>query len=145
MNCLRSSLTPGPSGCWGLVFSGGRSGLHKWDGLPPGRRGPDLPPVSGVKLRKVRHPLDPRGTRAWRKLRDQVVTEEPSCWLRIAGRCTHWSTTADHVIPFVQRPDLALERTNLRGACGPCNLARQDKALTELQRIDDAPALAFFH
>lgn len=88
---------------------------------------------------------DPRGTRAWRKLRDQVVREEPVCRLQIAGRCTHWATTADHIIPVKQRPDLALDRGNLRGACGPCNNARRDKPLAVMQRIADAPALGFFH
>lgn len=64
---------------------------------------------------------DPRNTWAWRKLRDQVVDEEPVCWLRYPDRCTTVSTTADHVIPIVERPDLGMDRTNLRGACRPCN------------------------
>lgn len=63
---------------------------------------------------------DPRGTRAWRKLRAQVVAEEPTCQVR-GPRCTGLSTTADHIIEVDLRPDLALERGNLRGACGPCN------------------------
>lgn len=88
---------------------------------------------------------DPRGTRAWRKLRDQVVREEPVCWLRYAGRCTHWSTTADHVLPVKARPDLAMERANLRGACKPCNEARNARPVDARQRIGDAPALGFFH
>lgn len=67
---------------------------------------------------------DPRSTRAWRKLRDQVVTEEPACTLRFRGICTGKSTTADHIVPVSSRPDLALERTNLRGACKPCNDTR---------------------
>lgn len=67
--------------------------------------------------------IDPRETRAWRKLRDQVVAEEPSCQLRLPG-CLGSSQTADHIVPVVQRPDLALVRSNLRGACHPCNMAR---------------------
>lgn len=50
-----------------------------------------------------------RGTRADRNLRDQVVREEPVCWLQYTG-CTGRSTTADHVIPFEERPDLAMIR-----------------------------------
>ncbi len=37
-------------------------------------------------------------TRAWRRLRAEVIKAEPSCWLRLPG-CTHISTTADHIIP----------------------------------------------
>ena len=60
-------------------------------------------------------------------LRDQVVDEEPLCWLRHAG-CTTISTTADHVTPFKDRPDLAMVRGNLRGACHHCNSSRQHRA-----------------
>ena len=63
---------------------------------------------------------DARQTRAWRKLRDQVVREEPLCWLRLPG-CTQLSTTADHVASVHERPDLAMSRDNLRGACHHCN------------------------
>lgn len=66
---------------------------------------------------------DPRGTRAWRKLRAQVIAEEPWCQLRLPGICTGVSTTADHIIEVDRCPDLAMERSNLRGACAPCNYA----------------------
>lgn len=68
-------------------------------------------------------PGDPRGTRAWRALAARVVREEPVCWLRYP-RCTRWSDTADHVIPVADRPDLALVRSNVRGACASCNSSR---------------------
>lgn len=64
------------------------------------------------------------GTRAWRKLRDQVVREEPVCTLQLDEGCTYWSQTADHIINRADRPDLAMERTNLRGACIHCNAVR---------------------
>lgn len=67
--------------------------------------------------------IDPRETRAWRRLRDRVVAEEPNCQLRLPG-CLGASATADHIVPVVRRPDLALVRSNLRGACHPCNMAR---------------------
>lgn len=76
--------------------------------------------------------IDPRHTRAWRRLRDQVVAEEPTCRLRFPRICTVVSTTADHIVTVTEQPELALERTNLRGACGPCNEARRavpDEAL----------------
>ena len=64
---------------------------------------------------------DPRSTRAWRALRDQVVAEEPRCQLAYDGICTRRSQTADHIVPVVERPDLGMTRTNLRGACHACN------------------------
>ncbi|WP_243061171.1 hypothetical protein [Nocardioides sp. SR21] len=67
--------------------------------------------------------IDPRHTRAWRRLRDQVVAEEPTCRLRIAGICTTVSTTAAHIVPVTERPDLALVRSNVEGSCTECNEA----------------------
>jgi hypothetical protein len=73
-----------------------------------------------------REQIDPRETRAWRRLRDRVVFEEPMCTLRY-DCCTGASQTADHIIPVIERPDLALERGNLRGACHACNIRRRAK------------------
>lgn len=67
---------------------------------------------------------DVRRTRAWRKIRDQVVDEEPDCRLRYAGICTGASQTADHIEHADTHPQLALERSNLRGACNACNWHR---------------------
>lgn len=74
---------------------------------------------------------DMRDSYAWRKLRDQVVEEEPACWLRLPG-CTGASQTADHVIPYVDRPDLALERSNHRGVCHHCNHLRRNMPVEAL-------------
>jgi len=82
---------------------------------------------------------DPRATRAWRKLRDQVVLEEPWCWLRLPV-CTGRSQTADHVLTVKARPDLALDRTNLRGACYKCNNSRKD---TPIEQLHTQPAKAW--
>ena len=68
-------------------------------------------------------PGDPRSTYAWQQLRLQVIREEPLCTLRLPG-CTTYSTTADHIVAVALRPDLALERSNCRGACAHCNYAR---------------------
>lgn len=86
--------------------------------------------------------------RAWRKLRDRVVAEEPHCWLQLPG-CTGASTTADHIIPRSVRPDLTMARSNLRGACEPCNKRRgKTDAMTIKRRAERAaggpPALRFF-
>lgn len=86
---------------------------------------------------------DPRQTRAWRKLRDQVVIEEPMCWLGFTNICTRVSTTGDHVIGVAERPDLALVRDNVRGACEPCNRARGNTP-AEMLDISTPAALGFF-
>lgn len=89
-----------------------------------------------------RQVIDPRSTRAWRRLRDQVVREEPLCWLQL-GRCTRASTTGDHVIPVIVRPDLALVRSNVHGACANCNQDRSSLPVTALRLGgDDTPAAA---
>ena len=77
--------------------------------------------------------------RAWRKLRDTVVREEPRCQLRLPG-CTGASTTADHVIPRSIRPDLTLVRANLRGSCQSCNLKRGNKSLSAVRAASERAA-----
>lgn len=86
---------------------------------------------------------DVRKTRAWRRLRDQVVAEEPSCWLQLPG-CTRISTTADHVVTYGARPDLGMERSNHRGACEPCNNLRRSMPVESLLigSADDANTTA---
>lgn len=74
---------------------------------------------------------DPRRTRAWRKLRDLVVLEEPECRLQLPG-CTRISTTADHIEHYKTHPHLALERRNLRGSCETCNKKRGAKQDAQL-------------
>lgn len=95
-----------------------------------------------------------RSTRAWQRLSKQVCDEEPICWLRLIG-CTIRSTTGDHIIPASSRPDLALVRSNVRGACSPCNnkrgnlppeLAREMYGTTPDagQPYEQPPALSIF-
>lgn len=91
-----------------------------------------------------RRVIDPRSTWAWRgpgQLRDQVVAEEPHCWLGLEG-CTGASTTGDHVIPVTDRPDLALVRANVHGACGSCNYKRGNLPIESLNLRTDRPASA---
>lgn len=100
--------------------------------------------ITGSDGRRV---PDPRGTNAWKLLAKQVVREEPVCWLQFEG-CTRVSTTGDHVIPVVDRPDLALLRSNVRGACSSCNTARRNLPLSALrlgtQGAPAPPALGVF-
>jgi 5-methylcytosine-specific restriction endonuclease McrA len=77
------------------------------------------------------------GTQAWRELAKRVIREEPVCRLRLPGVCTVRSTTADHIIGVYERPDLALVRSNVQGACRPCNTNRAGTPahrLNELRR-----------
>lgn len=57
-------------------------------------------------------------TRAWRTLRAQVLTEEPTCYLHYPG-CTGTSTQADHVTPRAEGG--TDNRHNLHGACKHCH------------------------
>jgi 5-methylcytosine-specific restriction endonuclease McrA len=84
----------------------------------------------------------------WRKVRDQVIREEPLCRLRL-DCCTIRSTTADHIVPVRARPDLKYDRRNLRGSCQPCNMRRGARPLSvvraeQRQPQKPAPALEFF-
>jgi len=89
------------------------------------------------------------GGRPWRKLRDQVVMEEPVCRLRLPG-CTIASQTGDHIIPVKYRPDLKLVRGNLRGSCHSCNMKRGTGSPRRMADIfrhkpkPPPPALDFF-
>jgi 5-methylcytosine-specific restriction endonuclease McrA len=79
--------------------------------------------------------------RDWRRRYDEARPEHHRLyaspeWRRLSAevrasavRC-HWCLkptrrlVADHVMPLDQRPDLALERSNLVAACVPCNTRR---------------------
>lgn len=82
---------------------------------------------------------DPRGSQAWKRLRRQVVIEEPICWLKLEG-CSGQSTTADHIQPVSSHPELALVRANLRGACKSCNRKRGGFPVDRMTSGADRPA-----
>jgi 5-methylcytosine-specific restriction endonuclease McrA len=90
--------------------------------------------------------IDPRHTRAWRRLRDQVVREEPTCRLRITDVCTTVSTTAAHIVAVRDRPELTMERTNLEGSCAPCNRAAGTLSQAAVMAVQDprSEALSIF-
>lgn len=77
----------------------------------------------------------------WKKLRLQVIAEEPVCRLRL-NKCTVRSDTADHIIPVKDRPDLKYVRANLRGSCQSCNMARGSRPLSEVRAEQNAAARA---
>lgn len=82
--------------------------------------------------------------RAWRRLRDQVVREEPTCQLRLEG-CTGVSTTADHVLPRSQFPELSHARSNLRGSCENCNRKRGADNRAKPPKPELQPALTMLN
>lgn len=53
------------------------------------------------------------------------------CQIGYLDRCLGRATTVDKIIPAARRPDLALDESNLRAACEPCNT---HKARTEDRR-----------
>jgi 5-methylcytosine-specific restriction endonuclease McrA len=56
----------------------------------------------------------------WRRVRLKVL--ERDAWTcRYCGRPAN---TVDHVVPLSDRPDLALEPSNLVAACRPCNSSK---------------------
>lgn len=62
--------------------------------------------------------------RDWEQVRLQVLADEPLCRFCVeAGRVTA-ATVVDHIQTIAERPDLRLERSNLRGLCAPCHNAR---------------------
>ena len=95
-----------------------------------------------------RERIDPRETRSWRELRNRVIREEPICRLQVPGVCTQVSTTAAHIRPVSTHPELALERTNVQGACSECNEATGTTPREALRLggddADEPPALAVF-
>jgi 5-methylcytosine-specific restriction endonuclease McrA len=77
---------------------------------------------------------------AWRRLRAQVLREEPICY--IAG-CGWPSTQVDHVTPLKLRPDLALVRENLRGICASHNSSKGARLLETPRQSSPAVAHAW--
>ena len=64
-----------------------------------------------------------RKGRPWRRLREQVLREEPVCYL-----CHRRpSTQVDHLWPLSLYPDLAHVRSNLRGVCAFDNGSKADR------------------
>lgn len=53
----------------------------------------------------------------WRRLRSQVLSEEPLCRACRNAMPVH----VDHIQPIVSRPDLAFVRSNLQALCAPCH------------------------
>lgn len=79
--------------------------------------------------------------RPWRRLRDQVLTEEPFCrWCTERGTITKdsRSVVCDHIKPLAEGG--TDERSNLAGMCEPCH---DEKTAQEAARAQgrDAPTM----
>lgn len=79
----------------------------------------------------------------WRRLREQVLREQPMCAVR---GCPMPSTQVDHIIPLKLRPDLGLNRSNLQGMCARHNASKGAKVLGQSLPPSEPrpPALAWF-
>jgi 5-methylcytosine-specific restriction endonuclease McrA len=60
---------------------------------------------------------------AWRKLRAEVLRDYPLCEKCREDGIYVPAVDVDHIKPRKKRPDLALERSNLRGLCKSCHNA----------------------
>ena len=56
---------------------------------------------------------------AWRKVRSLILMRDPRCTCE--AQCGQRSDTVDHIIPRRDRPDLALDPSNLRGMYSRCH------------------------
>lgn len=95
-------------GCGQLVSPGPRCSAcqRKWDALYDQHR-----PAHHALYR----------TWAWRQLAREVTATATRCtWCLKPTR----KLVADHVLPLEQRPDLALDRSNVVPACTGCNTRR---------------------
>ncbi|MBI5289950.1 MAG: HNH endonuclease [Chloroflexi bacterium] len=54
----------------------------------------------------------------WARLRRVVLSEEPTC-----RNCGKPATDVDHIQTIKQRPELRLERSNLRALCRGCHMS----------------------
>lgn len=84
--------------------------------------------------------IKPWQTREARRLRAQVLREQPLCQIGLPG-CRGVADSVDHILPVSLRPELVLEPTNLQAACSYCNRKRSNAPLDALK---PAPALSYF-
>lgn len=68
-----------------------------------------------------------RSSRTWKRIRAQVLREEPLCQdCKGEGR-TELAVTVDHVVPLQVNLALARVRTNLRSLCASCHARKSAK------------------
>lgn len=62
-----------------------------------------------------------RSTKRWQDLRLLKLKRDPLCQNHLRRERLVPATEVDHVIPLVDRPDLAYELENLSSVCRPCH------------------------
>lgn len=76
---------------------------------------------------------DGGSTTAWRTIRAYVLARDKYlCRIGTAGVCTAVATCCDHIVPKAMGG--TDEETNLRAACEPCNLHRNNERSRALQQ-----------
>ena len=60
-------------------------------------------------------------SKAWRAVREIILTEQPYCVECLKHGIFTLATEVDHIIDIAKRTDLFLEKTNLQGLCKPCH------------------------
>lgn len=88
-------------------------------GPAPAVRRPDARSYNRTAARRADHAF--YVSLPWLRLRALVLSEEPLCWWCLQKGDTTAATTVHHVIERRERPDLEMDRDNLRGSCGPCH------------------------
>ncbi|MCY1281821.1 hypothetical protein D9M68_649490 [compost metagenome] len=64
-------------------------------------------------------------TAAWRRFRAHYLIMHPLCVDCEEAGVVEPAVVVDHVKPFKERPDLALDEANMRGLCRPCDNRRR--------------------
>ncbi len=79
----------------------------------------------------------PYCTSEWRtEIRPRVLARDGHrCQIR-GPKCTGHASHVDHVVPVVEDPTKALDPTNCRAACGPCNQGRTQARLAAQARLN---------
>lgn len=102
--------------------------------VPNGKRCPDH--ANGWKNSPRTASSTITSSAKWKALVPVILDRDGHvCQIAYPGRCTRVATVVDKIIPAAQRPDLAYEPSNTRGACRPCN---DHKARTE-DRVPSTP------
>ncbi|MCR4508918.1 HNH endonuclease [Pseudomonas sp. 32.2.56] len=113
-------------GCGRLVSNGSYCAQHQV--LADQRR--------AEQLKKANKRYNPRradsdkfyDTAAWRRFRRYYLITHPLCVDCEAEGLVVPAVVVDHIKPFKERPDLALDETNMRGLCRPHdNRRRHDR------------------
>ena len=101
-------------GCTGVAIQGGYCSSHY--------RGPvstDDMLHGGTRVRPDYHSL--YNTRAWKRLRRSVMSDEPCCQRCLGNAIIKITTDIDHIVPHRGDHSLFYDRSNLQGLCHECH------------------------